>query len=204
MNKVWLHKNTLVVQFKYSPRILNLIRQVDGRIFNKKFKRWEVPVTSVVQCVDVLRPAGFSFSREVKESYKEMLSRGEKIKRIKEDPGVYKGPLPLYDFQKIGAGFMSELSSSLLAQDTGLGKTLQTIATIDTIKSRRNLIIAPKSLIHNWKSEILKWHPEAKVFVSDGPKEKRKSIYYHAEKYQGVFYLIVGYETARNDIEELS
>ena len=51
----------------------------------------------------------------------------------------------------------------LIGDDMGLGKTLVAIATAQYYHKRlktKILIIAPKSMIHTWKTEIEKWSPE--------------------------------------------
>jgi superfamily II DNA or RNA helicase len=65
---------------------------------------------------------------------------------------------------------LSEIGAGcLLADDMGLGKTLQTIAfaayTLQQHKGARSLIIAPASLLYNWKNEFAKFAPSIKVAV---------------------------------------
>ena len=64
--------------------------------------------------------------------------------------------------------------SGVLADDMGLGKTVQTLAHILCEKEsgrmdRPTLVIAPTSVIHNWRSETERFAPELKVLLLHGP-----------------------------------
>ena len=66
----------------------------------------------------------------------------------------------LRDYQEIGIRWLSMLNhygfGGILADDMGLGKTLQTIAFLSSVASpdKKILILAPSSLIYNWKEEF--------------------------------------------------
>lgn len=73
--------------------------------------------------------------------------------------------VPLYSYQVDGVLWLLEQRKNhcgcLLADDMGLGKTLQAIAYLACLKtSKQHLVIAPTSLIYNWKSEVLKFAPQ--------------------------------------------
>lgn len=54
----------------------------------------------------------------------------------------------------------------ILADEVGLGKTMMTIALCNANPKLNTLILAPKSIIEQWKSEISKFAPHFKVSVS--------------------------------------
>ncbi|MBX9782868.1 MAG: DEAD/DEAH box helicase [Chitinophagaceae bacterium] len=67
---------------------------------------------------------------------------------------------------------------SLLADDMGLGKTLQVITTLQKfkeeghLKTKPALVIAPTTLLSNWKAEIEKFAPELNALVFHGTGRK--------------------------------
>ena len=65
--------------------------------------------------------------------------------------------LALYPFQKAGVSYMANKKGILLADEMGLGKTLQVIGFINMKGIKRTIIVAPKSLLLNWKRELEKW-----------------------------------------------
>ncbi len=190
---------TLVVSFRYEPRILNVVREIDGRLFNKDKKRWEVPLSSVVECVDLLSPLGFIVNQDVKEAYAKEATKREEIVKVKTEPAVYAGALPLYDFQKTGAAFLKGLTGALLADVPGLGKTLQTCAAFEDLVDPI-LIFVPASLKFNWHDEIKKWLPDDKVLVIHGDKQERTELWFHAGKRRAKW-VVANYELLIHDFD---
>ena len=60
--------------------------------------------------------------------------------------------------------------NGILADDMGLGKTVQTLAhlLIERADDRTNLVIAPTSLMGNWRREALRFAPDLRVLVLHG------------------------------------
>lgn len=56
-----------------------------------------------------------------------------------------------------------------LCDEMGLGKTVQLVATMLGNPKPKTLIVVPKSIVHQWCSEIEKFAPQLRVFVFDGP-----------------------------------
>jgi len=66
--------------------------------------------------------------------------------------------LRYFPYQKTGVLFLSKSShGALLADDPGLGKTVQVLALINLEGIRRSLIVVPASLRLNWLREAVKW-----------------------------------------------
>ena len=82
--------------------------------------------------------------------------------------------LPLRPYQARGVAWMAFLVSNgfgaLLADDMGLGKTAQTLAWLALRKKGAGpvLIVAPLSLVANWRNEFAKFLPDAKVYIHHG------------------------------------
>ena len=112
----------------------------------------------------------------------------------------------LRSYQREGLIWLEQMYQSnlgaCLADDMGLGKTVQAISLLrlhSDIKSKYpKLIIAPKSLIYNWKNEIEKFAPELCVVIYHG--DKRKKLY---NKININTVILSTFGTVLNDIETL-
>jgi hypothetical protein len=76
----------------------------------------------------------------------------------------------LRDYQRSGVSWLCFLRDArlgaTLADDMGLGKTLQTLCAI----RGRTLVIAPRSVLFNWKNEAARFRPGLRCEVYHGPK----------------------------------
>jgi len=83
----------------------------------------------------------------------------------------------LYDYQKIGFQWMQSIledgGGCILGDEMGLGKTIQVITLFLLMISQRKvpiLVIAPVSLLENWKRECEKFAPSIDVYIHHGAK----------------------------------
>lgn len=64
----------------------------------------------------------------------------------------------LRPFQRSGVEYLLRVKRGLCADLMGMGKTPTAIATMNTAKVSQYLVIAPASLLDNWKREIERWN----------------------------------------------
>ena len=118
-------------------------------------------------------------------------------------PTVYPNGLRPYPFQIVGVRWLVESQEALLADQMGLGKTIQAIVAMRVLFRRgslRNaLVVCPASMTNVWAREVELWAPELRTMsVQGSPHERPLKWRSHAEIH------IVSYETLRNDIDGLS
>jgi SNF2 family DNA or RNA helicase len=88
----------------------------------------------------------------------------------------------LFDYQKVGADFLCKNPAAFLADEQGLGKTLQVIAACDILGLTKVVVICPAIAKINWRREFERWgtvEREVKVFSYDKitqSKEVRNEI----------------------------
>tara|TARA_R110002072_G_scaffold105615_2_gene230890 strand:+ start:15185 stop:18547 length:3363 start_codon:yes stop_codon:yes gene_type:complete len=118
---------------------------------------------------------------------------GEMLRELGEKLNDFKGILPvkapvglnatLRNYQQEGLNWLQFLRDyqfgGILADDMGLGKTVQTLAHLLLEKEQGRmtkpcLIIAPTSLMGNWRREAAQFAPDLKVLVLHGTDRKAK------------------------------
>jgi len=104
-------------------------------------------------------------------------------------------PLP---FQIDGVRVLVSKPEVLLADDMGLGKTIQAIAALRILFHERAvesaLVVAPASLVYQWRGEIKKWAPELRVSTVRGSAQQRTMAWAYPAH---VF--VTTYESLRSD-----
>ncbi len=102
------------------------------------------------------------------------------IKRVKPPRGLRA---TLREYQQRGLDWLQFLReygfAGILADDMGLGKTVQTLAHLLLEKQRGRLdrpalIIAPTSLMSNWRREAEQFTPRLKVLILQGPERHQR------------------------------
>jgi len=63
----------------------------------------------------------------------------------------------LFPFQKKGVSFLSKTRSALLADQLGIGKTVQALHACQEVGAGRVLVICSASIKYNWFKEAVKW-----------------------------------------------
>jgi SNF2 family DNA or RNA helicase len=83
----------------------------------------------------------------------------------------------LYPYQAVGASWLSRVTREgigcVLADEMGLGKTIQLIEVMcGRLEADRGscLVVAPSTLLENWRREIAKFAPTVRVKVHSGPR----------------------------------
>lgn len=164
--------------------------------FGTKLVRTSVPTNNLSELYkkykDEMKSLGFSYS---KNNYSKWvcnlwsdLSSKDKEGRIKsveqstKSTTDFKALVPdnlvLYPFQHAGVEYMLNRKNILLADDMGLGKTVQAIAYINQHDLKKIIIVCPKSLVLNWKIEMLKWlvNKQLGISIANGVVDSNANI----------------------------
>lgn len=146
---------TMELSFTYDQELIEQIKKIPGRKFLPDKKKWIVPLT--IQNIQKLNGLSFTLDAEIlkfQQDYRQNEIASEEIKIQKLDN-------ILHPFQKTGVAFVeSKKGRALIADDMGLGKSLQSIAWIEFNKNKDIypiILVCPAAVKLNWKNEFKKF-----------------------------------------------
>ncbi len=155
----------------------------------------------------------FNLMDEVEEliNFPEILKEiEEKKEKLKQFSSIKSTRIPkqlkaeLRPYQKAGLNWLNFLREyqwgGILADDMGLGKTLQLITLICKLTSKKGtkvLVVAPTTLLFNWKDELEKFAPHLDYFIHHGNR------YDQVEALRKHQVLLTSYGLVINDLELL-
>jgi len=141
--------------FPYSPQMVAQVRQALGFTFDKRSRSWvcEGPeaVLDLQRFNIIIHATDAAIARF--QQFRQQLDHILDLKAW--NPGE-----DLYAFQQVGTEVLAGQYKGVLGDSMGLGKSKQALDACAKVGAKHILIVAPKSLVYNWKDEIEKWQPE--------------------------------------------
>lgn len=151
-----------------------------------------------------------SLVRDLKENGVEFVdSVASRIENVKGDNVAFEAQglqAKLFPYQERGCTWLDFMYQNgcgcILGDEMGLGKTLQIIALLGKVKNYKKdahfLVVAPISLLENWRREIEKFFPSLRTLIHHGPR--RTGAYYRLLEYDVV---IMSYSNVQTDLSML-
>jgi SNF2 family DNA or RNA helicase len=184
----------------YDQQISDSLKKIYGVRYNPQNKSWRAPVAAFGDLVKI-----FGWLMDFQCSY-------EQIEAVEKDIGPIMGAIdPMvansmklqpYDYQLVGGtAFLPVVKTGILADEVGLGKTLQCILGFTFLDLRgltsKCLVFCKKGLKSQWLSELEKFTFYNGIVI-DGDIKKRERLYEEAKdpKYQ---FVIVNYDFLFHD-----
>ena len=134
---------------------------------------------------------------EVREKVSALINLAER-----SEPSGFSGELRSY--QRLGLAWLGALHrdgfGGILADDMGLGKTIQLLAFFEELREsgelgpKPALVVAPRSVIENWKSEAQKFTSELRCVLHHGPGRAKDP-----SEFEGCHIIISSYQTVVRD-----
>lgn len=188
MRKITKTSSHFIIEFSFSPQINGAVKSLPGRKFHYAQKYWSVPVefeSEVQSFASKFQFAGLTETRAPKFD-----------KVIPELPELTQDiplKMDMYAYQKNGVAYGLEKRKFINGDEPGLGKTVQSIATVIGANMFPCLIICPNSLKLNWEREWAMWAGKRAMILND--TIKRTWPYFHESGFADVF--IVNYESLK-------
>jgi SNF2 family DNA or RNA helicase len=168
------------IRFPYNADLVELTRGLPGRKWDADNKRWLVPITlgSAPALLNFASNNKFTMHPGVHAVIDQLTMGAEKrVELLAEKAESVTHLLP---FQRVGVEYILMKRRVLLADQMGLGKTLQSIAVTQVTEALPALVVCPAFLKNTWRREILLWWPDATVELVSGrePHELVDATFY--------------------------
>ena len=159
-----------VIKFPYDPEIITEVKKLPQRIWDMKKKHWTAPITiGVLELADKYK---FDVEDSVREKIIELTKKSTEllVQSTSTDAEISIPTLngTLMPYQKAGVAYAGSVGRCLIADQMGLGKTVEAIASLEYRDAFPAIIVCPASLKENWKREINKWLPHRSVNILSG------------------------------------
>lgn len=153
------------IQFKYSPLLVEKVKELPGRGFDPTNKCWVVPEAHEAVVRSFGQRYNFQFGIDIED---------EQIGELPEMPQLNEAiPLKmnLFPYQANGVAYSLQKKKVIIGDQPGLGKTAQAIATILAADAFPCLVICPSSLKINWQREWHMWTDKKAMILNDNVKQ---------------------------------
>ena len=182
------------LSFKYKPSIVDRVRQIPGRRFDGAKKVWIVPARSRVDLERMIyQIRQFENINWVNGTEKKEEDIAYDIPELPNLTVPHNLKIQPYPYQLKGIARGLELKRFMNCDEPGLGKTLQSIATINLADAFPCLVVCPSSLKINWQREWEKFTDKKAMVLTDKVRDTW-TFFYQTGMHQ-VF--IVNYESLK-------
>lgn len=175
---------SIFVTFQYNPNYVQIIKSLPKRAWNDVAKHWEVSYDCYNQLISTLNNYGIPYNaNEFMLSIQQLQKAVQKIQEQQQEQqkldvtildNVEFKTNP-YSYQKEGIAYGLSHDKFLLADEPGLGKSMQSanIARLKRGGKHCLIVVGYKSLLFNWAAEI-EQHTNEKAYVI-GQRIKKKT-----------------------------
>jgi superfamily II DNA or RNA helicase len=165
--------------------VLRMIRSGQKSVQGRDGKRYILDAEAVEELEETLRDVPLQLTPEGAHIHSAHAAyfQGENITPIKLPDAVLVQSVlaglnvTLRSYQTEGFEWLLARAQAgrggILADDMGLGKTLQAIALLSACRSGPSMVVCPKSLLGNWRSEFERFAPAIKVVVVSGSSREK-------------------------------
>lgn len=156
------------LSFKYRTTIVDRVRQIPGRRFDGAKKVWIVPARSRVDLERMIyQIRQFENINWVNGTEKKEEDIAYDIPELPNLTVPHNLKIQPYPYQLKGIARGLELKRFMNCDEPGLGKTLQSIATINLADAFPCLVVCPSSLKINWQREWEKFTDKKAMILTD-------------------------------------
>lgn len=196
------------LQQNYDALLIEQIKRLPQRKYVPARKIWVVPchLDSLTAVTKLAIENGYEIEPDVQDTINDVLEKyHHRVELSHAKDGDYHIELPdgleLYPFQRIGVQYLDTVDNGLVADQMGLGKTVQALVAISVRNQYPAIVVCPASIKGHWARETMKWLPGKKVAILNGRKPANLKDFHGRCAYD---ILIVNYDVLHGWVDTLS
>lgn len=154
----------------YDGQLIQRIKNLPQRQYDGESKTWSVPLHagSIEAVINFALENAYDIDEAVEQQISTVLTDiTDLIELSHAKDGDYQIDLPpgleLYPFQRIGVQYAERVKNVLIADQMGLGKTVQGLLAVGVANAFPAVIVCPASIKTHWTREARKWLPGKKI-----------------------------------------
>ena len=168
------NRNLLSISFGYDADLVVAVKRLPGARWDSMRRIWTVPAAHAQAVIAFGREHGAHIDPAIAlliETQAKAVAAASATTDAPQADAAAPLELPasiteaLRPYQRAGIVYMLEHRRSMQADEMGLGKTLQALAACEAAGGYPALVLAPASLLRNWRNEISRWLPHRKVQI---------------------------------------
>lgn len=176
---------------------VDMIKAIPGRFYRDGY--WYISFDHKYSLIDLFGESNIIWVGEEVSKKEEYIAPMLKLDHIIDKIDLNQFKLPPFPYQIVGASFLIAKQKAILADEPGVGKTLQAIIGVNYLMNQglvtRALVVSPSSVKYQWAREIEKFTNHTSVVIDGVPKKRKQQMETNAD-----FYLI-NYELVRQEFD---
>ncbi len=157
-----------MISFAFNPKVLEDVKAIPGRRFDRNTKIWYVPITESESVTRLRRKYHYLLPKMVQDT--ELVAEIPELPELEIDIPLKR---TLFAYQRKGVAYSLQNKRLIMGDEPGLGKTGQAISTLHGAEACLGqmtfpcLVICPASLKENWKREWAIWTNRKAAVLTD-------------------------------------
>lgn len=164
-----------IVAFPFDHEMVTAIKSIPGSWYDREKKQWKVLKYRSREMENF--KVRFNYQDPTAEGYQEP----ERFDVIPPLPEITPWDIPLlikpYPYQYNGIAYILQHPRTFVADQPGLGKTMQSIAAVLAMNAFPCIVICPATLKENWRREWMKVSGKRAMILRDSVKTTWPSYY---------------------------
>lgn len=159
--------DSVIIKFDYDVVLIKEVKRIPNVRWHVDSKTWRAPHSSMVEIVEFADAYNLDIADDVREEAQRIRDARDRVVEASyaqdADIEVPTLELDLYDFQKAGVDYATKKRRTFIADEQGLGKTLQGMATVEYLNEYPCLCVVPPSLLLDWEIKLKEALPHRSV-----------------------------------------